>query len=153
MSPNAHLIETVDLNLKENVSKIGKKGLWFSVKLLKPDFDPKLRDKEIIVLGDSGSSWSLISENFKNYAVEIKPIPSRLSLVGASGTQIPIKGIGIFVIKIGKIVVKTEFILVTDLNWPFTIVGLTLMEKLNSIIDLGKRTISLSLENGELSKM
>ena len=77
---------------------------------MRPPNEPKIRDKDIAVLGDSGSSWSLISNLFKNYASEIKPLPPRLSLVGANGGKIPLSGIGIFNIQIGNLIIKTEFV-------------------------------------------
>ena len=99
-----------------------------------------LGSKQIVVLGDSGSSWSLISHHYKHYAIDIRPIPPDIVLVAATGTKIMGQGIGLFLIKIGETIVTTDFFIV-DGEWPYTIVGLSLLEKLNTVIDLASKTL------------
>ena len=74
-----------------------------------------------------------------------------MSLVGANGGRIPLSGIGLFNIQIGKLMIKTEFVIVNsdEITWPFTILGLTLLESMGSIIDLKNKNIQFRLDNGD----
>ena len=108
-----------------------------------------MKPRDITVLADSGSSWSLCSDNFRKYAIEIRPIPPEIILVSATNSPIRGTGIGLFHLQLGSIVVTTDMFLVdTSMSWPYTIVGLTLLEKLETVINLKTKTLTLRLEDG-----
>ena len=73
-------------------------------------------------------------------------------LVAATGTKIMGQGIGLFLIKIGETIVTTDFFIV-DGEWPYTIVGLSLLEKLNTVIDLASKTLTFSSEPNQTDEI
>ena len=119
---------------------MGKKGIWLNLKVK----NEKLKPKEIVVLADSGSSWSLCSDRLRNYAVDIRPIPPEVKLVSATNGAIKGTGIGLFELQFGDLTILTDIFLVdTEMSWPYTIIGLTLLEQLNALIDLKNKTLTI----------
>ena len=122
---------------------MGKKGIWIKIILLGPNEN---NSDKITVLADTGSSWSLIGGEMKEYAIKVRELPEGLSLIGAEGSPIMGIGIGTFYIKIGYTVIKTDFFMVhPDVNWKYPILGLSLLEKLGTTINLGSKTLTFDI--------
>ena len=103
-----------------------------------------MRDKQITVLADSGSSWSLIGEEYKHFAQDIREIPPSVVLVSATGSPISGAGIALFKIRIGNTEIMTDMFLVSkEVKWNYSIIGMTLMEKLQCNIDLKNKRLSI----------
>ena len=117
--------QTFEKHRKETVNRIGKRGIWLALNVEKPG----LRDKKLTVLADSGSSWSLLSDSYREYALTLRDIPPDIILVSASGNRIIGTKIGLFCIKIGNTRVTTDFFLVDNsVPWNYTILGLSVLE-------------------------
>ena len=122
---------------------MGKKGIWCNVKLVKNGLKPRINT----VLWDTGSSWSLCSDTLRHYAIDIRPIPPEIILVSATGGKIKGTGVGIFAIQLDGIEVRTDVFLVdSSISWPYTILGLNLLDKINSLIDIKNKKIIIQPE-------
>ena len=138
--------EVKDRNNQDNINKLGKKGIFIKITLRKTGF----KDKIITALADTGSNWSLISEKEKHFAIDLKPLNNEINLVGATGNSIPGAGIGLFGLRIGDIDLKTDFFVVNaDLAWDYPIIGLSLMEKLKTKIDMESKTLTIYAPSGK----
>ena len=135
-----HWTDSHERRISESVNAVGKKGLWVSLGLIKEG----LKEKKITILADSGSAWSLISSEYSKYAQDIKPVPKNVILVSATGTPIRGAGVALFKIRLGDTYVTTDmFIVDSDVQiWPYTIIGLSLLQRLDTQIDLKNMTMT-----------
>ena len=85
---------------------------------------------------DSGSNWSICPESLipKQYRWSEVPIPENLNLVGISGGRLKGTVLAAAVIKIGEVLVKTDFYLTSDQNttMKYCILGLGILKHLKT---------------------
>ena len=103
-----------------------------------------LDQKDVDMLVDSGSSISLIQEGGATvFSRMIEKSPKGLQLISAEGKEIPVLGCITLPLRLGKIKVNHNFVVVHSLIAP-VILGVDFLQKYNLVLDFTSTPVSIA---------
>ena len=122
----------------------GKKGIWIDVDFFSKNFQSK---QTMRCLLDTESNWNLIPSEFAttDLIFSEREIPEEVSLVGVSGAKLSGRALSTFTLKIGLILMQTEFF-VCNKAMSFPIIGLSFLNLLKAEINCNNNTVKLHSE-------
>ena len=122
----------------------GKRGIWIDVDFFSKNFQSK---QTMRCLLDTGSNWNLIPSEFAttDLIFSEREIPEEVSLVGVSGAKLSGRALSTFTLKIGLILMQTEFF-VCNKAMSFPIIGLSFLNLLKAEINCNNNTVKLHSE-------
>ena len=103
-----------------------------------------LDQKDVDMLVDSGSSISLIQEGVATaFSRPIEKSPKSLQLISAEGKEIPVLGCITLPLRLGKLKVNHNFVVVHSLIVP-VILGVDFLQKYNLVLDFTSTPVSIT---------